>query len=89
MRYKHALVVSRHHKHLADNPLEYRLHLGSLRYGNVDSIIRRKLEVLIDRMILLSKLTDYRSFCRPWKLALVLDKVFRELIIHRSLLAAR
>ena len=71
MLHEHALVVSRHHKHLLHSAVEHCLDLRTLRSSDVQSVVCRKFKILEYRMVLLSELSDHRAVYWPWKLALV------------------
>ena len=85
MLYKHALIVSRHCNHLLNNSVKYRLYLSTFGNGDIHTIVRRQFEILIDRMIVLSETSHYRSVYRPWKLTFVLRELSIQLHIDRNL----
>ena len=69
--HKDALVVSGHNDYLFNLSVENCLHGRSLPESHGDSVVERKLEVGIDRVIPLSEMIGHRPVGRPWKLALV------------------
>jgi hypothetical protein len=77
MLYKNALIIARHYHDLFDDTVKHGPDLRILAERDVDTVVRRQLEILVDRVIMFSETVYYRTVCRPWKLSLVL----RELLV--------
>ena len=83
-----ALIVARHHHNLLHNSIKYGLDLCILSEGDIESVVRRKLKILIYRVIVLSEMIDHRTVRRPWQLALVLGELRIEFRVHDRLILA-
>ena len=85
--HQYALVVARHHNHLAHLAFEHRLYLGSGSGRNIHPVVERERHILIDRMVMLPVASDHGAAHRPRELALIARKVGRKLHISLCLRA--
>ena len=80
---KDTLVIAREDGYLADGAVEDGLDLCVRGDGYGDSVIVRKLQVLVNCVVLLAELGHYRAFGRPGQFAAVGDELFCKSVVYR------
>ena len=89
MLHQDALVITRQHRDLRHRAVKHGLHRRIRRHRYVDAVVRRQLEILENRMILLAETTCQRSRHRPRQNAAIGHELVCQLIIHRRLRLGR
>ena len=83
------LVIPRHHDYLLHYAVKHGLDLCPLGYSYGDTVVERKLDIGKDRMVMLPETIHYHALHRPRKPALILRKLFSQLVIYLRLLLFR